>query len=140
MPSWFTSFFLAAYGEFKDDTIAVANKRNQQLVNWDFEYATSLLWTILKNLRFVSECSSGDSTGVKPEDQKVLYDKVIKKRPSTILSLEHEVFSMFFYVCQRDFFWLNVFYVVFRDNRVNPFSLFFFWVVVWYDFFFDFFF
>ena len=33
-------FFFAAYGEFNDDTIAVANKRNQQLVNWDFEYAT----------------------------------------------------------------------------------------------------
>ena len=40
-------------------------------------------------------CSSGDSTGVKPEDQKALYDKVIKERPSTILSLEHEVYGMF---------------------------------------------
>ena len=98
--SWYfldlrNSFFFTAYGEFKDETIAVANKRNQQLVNWDFEDATSLLWTVFKNLRFVSECSSGDSTGVKPEDQKALYDKVIKKRPSTILSLEHEVYGMF---------------------------------------------
>ena len=36
-------FFFTAYGEFKDETIAVANKRNQQLVNWDFEYATPFL-------------------------------------------------------------------------------------------------
>ena len=44
-----------------------------------------------------SVCSSGDSTGVEPKDQKALYDKVIKERPSTILSLEHEVYGMFLF-------------------------------------------
>ena len=34
---------------------------------------------------------------MKPEDQKALYDKVIKKRPSTILCLEHEVYGMFLF-------------------------------------------
>ena len=34
---------------------------------------------------------------MKPEDQKALYDKVIKERPSTILSLEHEVYGMFLF-------------------------------------------
>ena len=63
-------------------------------------------------------CSSGDSTGVKPEDQKALYDKVIKKRPSTILSLEHEVYGMFLLRLFSLVNWLNVFYVVFRYQRV----------------------
>ena len=40
-------------------------------------------------------CSSGDSTGVKPDDQKARYDDVVKRRPSTLLSLEHEVYGMF---------------------------------------------
>ena len=40
-------------------------------------------------------CSSGDSTGVNPVDQKKLYDDAVAKKPSTILSLEHEVYGMF---------------------------------------------
>jgi hypothetical protein len=28
----------AAYGDYNDATIEVANARNQKLVNWDFEY------------------------------------------------------------------------------------------------------
>ena len=31
-------FFFAAYGDYNDATIEVANARNQKLVNWDFEY------------------------------------------------------------------------------------------------------
>ena len=53
--------------------------------------------TFFINDGFFLGCSSGDSTVVKPEDQKVLYDKVIKERPSTILSLEHEVYGMFLF-------------------------------------------
>ena len=34
------NFFFAAYGEYNDVTIEVANARSQILVNWDFEYAT----------------------------------------------------------------------------------------------------
>ena len=49
------------------------------------------------NLRFLFACSSGDSQGVSPGDQKARYDEVAKKRPSTILSLQHEVHGMFFY-------------------------------------------
>ena len=45
---------------------------------------------------FFSACSSGDGLNVKPDDQKVLYDEVAKRRPSTILSLQHEVHGMFF--------------------------------------------
>ena len=32
--------FPAAYGEYNEMTIEVANARNQKLVNWDFEYVT----------------------------------------------------------------------------------------------------
>ena len=35
-------FFPAAYGEYNDLTIQVANDRKQTLVNWDFEYETFL--------------------------------------------------------------------------------------------------
>jgi hypothetical protein len=34
------NFFLAAYGEYNDLTVEVANARNQKLVTWDFEYGT----------------------------------------------------------------------------------------------------
>lgn len=43
--SWFTEFlffffffFPAAYGDYNDQTIQVANSRKQTLVTWDFEY------------------------------------------------------------------------------------------------------
>ena len=83
----------------------------------------------------MSECSSGDSTGVKPDDQKVLYDEVIKKRPSTILSLEHEVYGMFLFAFfspsyQVNFLTEYLFHVVFRYQRVILFSVFFLVVVV----------
>lgn len=40
--------------------------------------------------------SSGDSVGVSPEDQKKRYDAVVARKPNNILSLEHEVYGMFF--------------------------------------------
>ena len=139
IPSWFTNFFFfAAYGEYYDDTIEVANARNRKLVNWILSgncFLVRRLTFFYFNLQFFSVCSSGDSTGVIPEGQKGLNDEVVKKKPSTLLSLEHEVYGMFLFT----FFsrlstwisWLNVILVVFRNQRVNIFFLFSFFVV-WY--------
>ena len=84
-------------------------------------------------------CSSGDSTGVKPDDQKARYDEVVKRRPDTILSLENEVYGMFIFyffpLFNVNFFAECIFYVFFffffRIQRVNPCCLLF--VVVWYE-------
>jgi len=67
------AFTRCPYGEYNDLTVKVATSRQQKLVNWDFD--------------------SGDSTGVKVEDQKKLYDLVALNRPSNLLSLQHEVYN-----------------------------------------------
>lgn len=87
--------FFAAYGDYNDLTIEVANARNQKLVNWDFEYEAFFFLSLPLNLFFSPVCSSGDSAGIYPEDQKRLYDAVVAKNPNTVLSLQHEVYSMF---------------------------------------------
>ena len=65
-------------------------------------------------------CSSGDSTGVKPDDQKARYDEVVKRRPDTILSLEHEVYGMFIFyffpLFNMNVFAECTFYVFFFQN------------------------
>ena len=83
-------------------------------------------------------CSSGDSTGVNPVDQKKLYDDAVAKKPSTILSLEHEVYGMFLspFPFPFLFFFINAAFIFLsfcffsRYQRVNICSissLFFLW-------------
>ena len=75
-------------------------------------------------LQIFSVCSSGESTGVTPEGQKGLYDEVVKKRPSKLLSLEHEVYGMFLFLFSPLInvnFLLNAFHIVCRNQRVKIF-------------------
>ena len=44
--------FFAAYGDYNDLTIEVANARNQKLVNWDFEYEAFFFLNLPLNLFF----------------------------------------------------------------------------------------
>lgn len=95
------------------------------------------------NFFFFPVCSSGDSVGVSPEDQKKRYDGVVARKPSNILSLEHEVYGMFlfyfffFFSSMCIFFWIYlfcfVFFFFFRNQRVNlcSFLPFFFLVLIW---------
>ena len=73
-------------------------------------------------------CSSGDSTAVKPDDQKARYDEVVKRRPDTILSLEHEVYGMFIFyffpLFNVNFFAECTFYDFFFQNPACKFLLF----------------
>ena len=91
--------FPAAYGEYNEMTIEVANARNQKLVNWDFEYELFLCsphnFFSLLTFFFFPVCSSGDSTGVEPENQKKLYDDIVEKKLNNVLSLQHEVYGKF---------------------------------------------
>ncbi|KAH9481066.1 Chitin deacetylase [Psilocybe cubensis] len=61
------------YGNVNDDVYTTAGARGQTLVTWDFD--------------------SGDSTGSTVEQQKQAYEKLVKKRPKSVLSLEHEVYE-----------------------------------------------
>ena len=73
--------------------------------------------------------SSGDSVGVKPEDQKKRYDETVAKKPSNVLYLKHEVYGMFFLVFKFFSFYsslINVNYfsdclssLFFRNQRVS---------------------
>jgi len=66
------AFTRPPYGAYGDLVREVADSRGQVLVNWDFD--------------------SGDSDGVSGVDrQKQLYDGVVSRHPSTILSLQHEI-------------------------------------------------
>ncbi|KDR68479.1 hypothetical protein GALMADRAFT_256706 [Galerina marginata CBS 339.88] len=61
------------FGYVNPNVLNVAGSRGQTLVNWDFD--------------------SGDSTGASVDQQKGRYDDVVNRHPSTVLSLEHEVFD-----------------------------------------------
>ena len=73
-------------------------------MNWDFEYvfffkkkeellrSTSFLTLELFTFFF----SSADSLGATVDQQKASYDKLVADHPSTVLSLEHEVYGTFF--------------------------------------------
>ncbi|TFK31174.1 carbohydrate esterase family 4 protein [Crucibulum laeve] len=65
------AFMRPPYGNYNTRVLDVAGIRKQTVVTWDFD--------------------SGDSTGASVTKQKSLYDAVVKKHPSTILSLAHEV-------------------------------------------------
>ncbi|KAG5652981.1 hypothetical protein H0H81_002806 [Sphagnurus paluster] len=67
------AFARPPYGEYNDLVLEVARVRGQTLVNWDFD--------------------SGDSAGKTAAQSQKLYDDIAKKRPSTILALNHDVYQ-----------------------------------------------
>jgi len=67
------AFMRPPYGEYNNDVLEVAYTRGQKVVIWDFD--------------------SGDSTGSTADQSKALYDDTVKKHPSTILALNHEVYE-----------------------------------------------
>jgi peptidoglycan/xylan/chitin deacetylase (PgdA/CDA1 family) len=62
-------------GNYNDLVRQVAYQRGQKIVTWDFD--------------------SGDSTGSTAAQSNKAYDALIKQHPSTILALNHEVYSPF---------------------------------------------
>ncbi|KAG9123482.1 Carbohydrate esterase 4 protein [Ceratobasidium sp. 392] len=67
------AFMRPPYGNYNDNVKNVAGARNQSIAIWDFD--------------------SEDSIGATPAKSKKLYDAAIKKKPSTILALNHEVYE-----------------------------------------------
>lgn len=67
------AFLRPPYGNYNDLVRQVAYERGQKLVLWDFD--------------------SGDSTGSTAAQSNAAYDALVKKRPSTVLALNHEVYS-----------------------------------------------
>lgn len=67
------AFLRPPYGNYNNLVRQVAAQRGQKLVTWDFD--------------------SGDSTGSTPAQSDSAYDALIKKHPSTILALNHEVYE-----------------------------------------------
>ena len=65
------------YGEYNNIVHQVAANRNQKLVNWSFD--------------------SGDSIEATPAESNAAYDKLVKDHPSSVLVLNHEVYSMFLF-------------------------------------------
>lgn len=65
------AFMRPPYGNQNQLVRDASGARNQTIVLWDVD--------------------SGDSTGASVDQQKATYDAVVKRRPSTILSLQHEV-------------------------------------------------
>jgi len=66
----YPAFMRPPYGNYNSLVQQVAAQRNQSLVLWDFD--------------------SGDSTGSTPAQSEAAYDTLIKKKPNTILALNHE--------------------------------------------------
>ena len=71
------AFTRLPYGEYNDNVRQVAVNRNQMLVNWSFD--------------------SGDSIGATPAESNAAYDKLVKDHPSSVLALNHEVYSTFLF-------------------------------------------
>lgn len=69
------AFMRPPYGNYNDLVRQVAAQRGQKLVVWDFD--------------------SGDSVGESATQSNKDYDALAKKHPSTILALNHEVYSEF---------------------------------------------
>ncbi|KAF9442802.1 carbohydrate esterase family 4 protein [Macrolepiota fuliginosa MF-IS2] len=69
----YPAFMRPPYGEYNANVLKVAGQRNQSAVIWDLD--------------------SGDSTGSSVAQQKAQYDAVVSRHPSTVLSLEHEVYE-----------------------------------------------
>ena len=71
------AFTRPPYGEYNNIVRQVAVNRNQKLVNWSFD--------------------SGDSIGATPAESNAAYDKLVKDHPSSVLALNHEVYSTFLF-------------------------------------------
>ena len=69
------AFTRPPYGAYNDNVAQVAAQRNQQLVIWSFD--------------------SGDSTGSTAEQSNAAYDALAAAHPSSVLALNHEVYSTF---------------------------------------------
>jgi len=67
------AFMRPPYGNYNNLVRQVAAQRGQKLVTWDFD--------------------SGDSTGSTAAQSNAAYDSLVKKHPSTILALNHEVYE-----------------------------------------------
>lgn len=70
------AFMRPPYGNYNNLVRQVAAQRGQKLVTWDFD--------------------SGDSVGVSPAQSDKDYDALVKKHPSTILALNHEVYGQLY--------------------------------------------
>ena len=66
------------YGSYNDLVRSASAIRNQSLVIWDFD--------------------SGDSSGISADQQRARYADVANRRPSTILTLNHETYASTVYV------------------------------------------
>ena len=71
------AFTRLPYGEYNNIVCQFAANRNQKLVNWNFD--------------------SGDSIGAAPAESNGAYDKLVKDHPSSVLALDHEVYSTFLF-------------------------------------------
>ena len=71
------AFTRPPYGEYNSIVHQIAANRNQNLVNWSFD--------------------SGDSIGATPAESNGAYDKLVKDHPSSVLALNHEVYSTFLF-------------------------------------------
>ena len=71
------AFTRPPYGEYNNIVHQVAANRNQKLVNWSFD--------------------SGDSIGATPAESNAAYDNLVKDHPSSVLALNHEVYSTFLF-------------------------------------------
>ena len=71
------AFTRPPYGEYNNDVRQVPADRNQKLVNWSF--------------------NSGDSIRATPAESNAAYDKLVKDHPSSVLALNHEVYSKFLF-------------------------------------------
>ena len=71
------AFTRPPYGEYNNIVRQVAANRNQKLVHWSF--------------------NSGDSIGATPAESNAVYDKLVKDHPSSVLALNHEVYSTFLF-------------------------------------------
>ena len=71
------AFTRPPYRECNNNLRQVVVNRNQKLVNWSFD--------------------SGDSIGATSAESNGAYDKLIKDYPSSVLVLNHEVYSMFLF-------------------------------------------
>jgi peptidoglycan/xylan/chitin deacetylase (PgdA/CDA1 family) len=92
-------FMRPPYGSYNNLVRQVAYERGQKLVLWDFD--------------------SGDSTGSTAAQSEKAYDNLIAKHPSTILPLNHEVYSTFLSFSTQKFL-LNHHCIidVFRDHCI----------------------
>ena len=72
--------------------LEVAGQRGQTVVTWDFEYVLFFLVVFVVE---GSVSSSGDSEQVGVQESDRRYDEVVKNHPSTLLALNHEVYSTY---------------------------------------------